>query len=278
VHFYGLREAYGNVDTYFDGSMAKGYYMNDDRLLFGAVHGLPAWDGVPAMFQFHLMSAHALGRRQPQFQSYSPAANYAVAVNQDDSGAPSQAGVNFYDNGVRQADSVMAELLHALNDKGYLRNALVVITADHGELLGEHRAYGHAKGVYEEVLRVPLLLMSFGYKPSCPVGDGVRGNQVDIAPTILAELGMPLPATWSGAALQEGRSLDFAYFQQAPFAGAYDWRGAGWKYAIDMRSGQETVAAISESAVERQDAPPPELLRQWRAQVMPTVPGGLRTQ
>ena len=214
VHFYGLREIYGKVDSYFDGSMASGYYMNDDRLVLDRVASLPRWNGVPTMFQFHLMSAHVLGMRQEQHKVFAPAANYSMASNQEGTnGRTSEKAVNFYDNGVKQTDAVIAQLLGDLASKGYLSNAVVAITADHGELLGEHGLYTHAKSVYEEVLRVPFIFLSFGYRPARAIDERVHGSQVDIAPTILAELGMSAPATWAGGAASVqpgGRNLLFS--------------------------------------------------------------------
>jgi glucan phosphoethanolaminetransferase (alkaline phosphatase superfamily) len=281
THFYGLREMYGKVDTYFDGSMATEYYFNDDRLVLNKVASLPHWDGVPAMFQFHLMSAHMLGKRLDEYKVFAPAASYSItSKNEDRQGRPTATAVNYYDNGVRQTDAMIAQLLDELASKGYLSNAVVAITADHGELLGEHGLYAHARSAYEEVLRVPLIFLSFGYRPEKPINEQVIGSQVDVAPTILAEVGISKPATWVGVPLQDSYNTEITYFQEGNYAGLYDHRVAGklWKYYIDMGTGTESAIDVTLNPTERDDAinlVPSTLKREWRSLVLPTARGGL---
>jgi glucan phosphoethanolaminetransferase (alkaline phosphatase superfamily) len=116
THFYGLRELYGPVDDYFDGSMANGYYMNDDQLVVDHVNRLPDWDGRPVMIRFHLMSSHMLGKRHGANARYEPAANYFFVPNRTlgEDGKTYEKAVNYYDNGVREFDAVVASLLDAL--------------------------------------------------------------------------------------------------------------------------------------------------------------------
>ena len=279
TNFYGLREAYGKVDTYFDGSMARDRYMNDDRLILDRVALLPHWDGAPTMFQFHLMSAHVLGKRQKEYEVFTPATNYSLRNYQESEGRKtSESAVNYYDNGVRQADAMIGQLLAQLTRKGYLSNAVVAITGDHGELLGEHGLYTHAKSAYEEVLRVPLILFSFGYRPERSIAAHVEGSQVDVAPTILAELGISKPRTWAGVALQQSQEARITYFQEGKFAGLHDHRtpSRAWKYYVDMSTSDERATDLALNPRERGDFAidvPPALLREWRALVLPTARG-----
>ena len=74
--FYGLKETYGAVDNYVDGTDQSNRYVNDDLLVLDFVSKLPAYDhSRPMLFQFHLMSSHDLGNRvdTPVFE---PATNY----------------------------------------------------------------------------------------------------------------------------------------------------------------------------------------------------------
>ncbi|MDH5534936.1 MAG: sulfatase-like hydrolase/transferase, partial [Betaproteobacteria bacterium] len=102
-NFYGLSQFYGNVDSYYDGSSARGGYMNDDRLVLDRMAAFPAWDGVPVMIQFHLMSVHALGKRHNAAMKYLPAANYMVpgsrATDSIDESRRGGKAINYYDNG-----------------------------------------------------------------------------------------------------------------------------------------------------------------------------------
>ena len=125
--FYGLRDFYGEVDSYYDGSEAKGYYMNDDQLVLDRLAGMPDADGMPTMFQFHLMSTHMLGKHDDAEAHFQPARSYVLRFHDSDIGAGStaeQSATNYYDNGVRKSDRMVRALLDMLEAKGYLRNAL----------------------------------------------------------------------------------------------------------------------------------------------------------
>lgn len=275
TNFYGLRQAYGEVDSYFDGASARGYYVNDDALVLDRVAALPEWDGRPVMFQFHLMSAHGLGARHESAARYQPEANYYTRSGRPvaRSGAVDPGASNFYDNGVRQFDRVVSELLAQLERKGYLQNAVVAIAGDHGELLGEHGRFGHARTLFEPVLRVPFILLHFGYRPDRPIPSGAVSSQVDIAPTLLTELRMPIPSTWAGRPLQSNGMRDFLYFQQGAEVGLLDLRDRGriWKYWMDFRTGRELAFDVTSRVDETQDrldTIAAELRQDWRRQVM----------
>src|SRR5262249_26545918 len=62
-----------------------------------------------------------------------------------------------YDAGLRYADEQLGGFLRFLERSGLLARTLVVVTSDHGTEFGDHGGIGHARGVYEEQLRVPLV-------------------------------------------------------------------------------------------------------------------------
>jgi glucan phosphoethanolaminetransferase (alkaline phosphatase superfamily) len=278
--FYGLKQAYGEVDSYFDAQAAgQMRYMNDDRVVLDRLAGFEPWDGRPVMMQFHLMSAHSLGARDPKSVRYTPARNYALMHEAGDDVEASTSAVNFYDNGVLQADAMIGALLEMLARKGYLHDAVVAITADHGEALGEHGLFQHANSAHEEVLRVPLVLLSYGYVPAARI-DGERlASQVDIAPTLLAELGLPVPATWQGRALQQAAAAPFVEFQERWEIGLFDLRDPHklWKYWFDMRSGAEYAFDIAADPHERFNLigrVPTPLAADWRSRVLASASVG----
>jgi len=61
---------------------------------------------------------------------------------------------------VEYADREIGRLLEILQQRGYLEDALVVFTGDHGEGLGQHGLLGHKKQVYDSLLRIPLIMAS----------------------------------------------------------------------------------------------------------------------
>jgi arylsulfatase A-like enzyme len=214
------------------------------------------------------MSTHALGKRDAATSRFLPAANYVQAE-----GRRGGLGINFYDNGVAQADAIVSELLETLAAKGYMRNTIVAITADHGECLGEHGLYLHANSVHEPALRIPFLLVSYGHPPGRTIGGHAIASQIDIAPTILAELGFPQPATWSGTPLQSPASRAFTHFQERSSIGVLDHREPEnvWKYWFNSRTRREYAFNLStdpDEKVNAVDRVPPERLREWRRRAL----------
>ncbi len=118
-----------------------------------------------------------------------------------------------YDGEIAFVDSELGRLLAGIGEAGRER-LLILVTADHGESLGDHGEETHGVFVYDATLRVPLLLAGPGVPPARVVADMAR--LVDIAPTLLDLAGLgPLPDP-------DGRSLVPAVRGQAlPEALAY---------------------------------------------------------
>lgn len=94
-----------------------------------------------------------------------------------------------YAREVEAADAQVGRLLDALDAGGLRERTLVLVTADHGEQLGEHGIDFHHHGLYEESVRVPLLLRAPGKR----FRDAVVPHQVrllDVAPTALEWIGL----------------------------------------------------------------------------------------
>lgn len=106
-----------------------------------------------------------------------------------------------YDGEIAYMDHYVGRIVDALAAKGLLDRTLIVVAGDHGEGLGDKVETGHGIFLYEETLRVPLIIRSPGSFPRPLVVEGpVR--LVDVAPTILETLGL---AAEAGG--MEGRSL-----------------------------------------------------------------------
>ncbi len=111
-----------------------------------------------------------------------------------------------YDGEVAAVDHAVGELLDALEQRGFADNAIVVVVSDHGEEFGEHGGLFHGITLYDESLRVPLVIHDARHPT-----DGLRRDEpvdlLDVAPTLLALAGLPPGAGMHGRSLAPGTPL-----------------------------------------------------------------------
>ena len=105
-----------------------------------------------------------------------------------------------YRKEVEYADRQIGDLLSALDRAGHRDNTLIILTADHGEGLGDHGYLGHAASLFEEQLRVPLIL---SWPARLPAGITVDSavSLVDVLPTVTQLLAIPDHAVRTGRSL-----------------------------------------------------------------------------
>jgi arylsulfatase A-like enzyme/Flp pilus assembly protein TadD len=105
-----------------------------------------------------------------------------------------------YDGEIATADAVVGQLLAELKRLGAYDRSVVVLLSDHGEGLGDHGEDEHGVLLYEEAIHVPLLLKLPGGRLAGRSA-GAPAALTDVAPTLLALLGLPVPAAMHGASL-----------------------------------------------------------------------------
>ncbi len=98
-----------------------------------------------------------------------------------------------YDATLRHADDVLGRLFERLDDAGLFGEMLVVITSDHGEALWQRGRWGHNDQLFDEMLRIPLIVRF-------PLGLGPEGlliqsqvSLLDVAPSLSEWLDLPAP-------------------------------------------------------------------------------------
>ena len=94
-----------------------------------------------------------------------------------------------YDGEIAYMDRYVGAALEALEARGLLEKTLVVVAGDHGEGLGDKVERGHGIFLYEETVRVPLILHNAAVFPRPLVVEGAV-RLVDVAPTILETIGL----------------------------------------------------------------------------------------
>jgi arylsulfatase A-like enzyme/tetratricopeptide (TPR) repeat protein len=129
--------------------------------------------------------------------------------------APGPLGERFrqapYDGEIAFVDNQLGRLLQALDEKNETSRTVVLVTADHGESLGEHGEGTHGIFVYDATLRVPWIMSG----PQIPTGrvSGTVARGVDVLPTLLDYAGLPPRTDIDGRSLRlaaEGKEMSDA--------------------------------------------------------------------
>jgi arylsulfatase A-like enzyme len=175
----------------------------------------------------------------------------------------------------RQSETLVASLLAELESLGLREQTALAFLSDHGESWGErfldkHEVKGvyhmHGAAVYDEIVRVPLIVSAPGRLDSGSVYSQVRS--IDLMPTLLELAGIPVPEIdgESMVPLVEGREEgDRVAFITGTDTGALSklaLRRPPWKLILDVESGEEEAYRLDLDPRERESRPadaPPEL-------------------
>jgi len=143
-----------------------------------------------------------------------------------------------YDAEISCMDRSVGNLLDGLRAAGLYDRTWIIVTADHGELLGEHHFFGHGQSLWQEELRIPLLLKyPRGEVPPAREDTAVQLN--DVFAMILHRLGLPLPATvQAGVPPRIGHPIVAEVNPLPDLAPGGQWRAlleGDWKYLWNSR-------------------------------------------
>jgi arylsulfatase A-like enzyme len=110
--------------------------------------------------------------------------------------------LKLYKKELKYTDEKIFELLEYLTSKGLMDNTLIIVTADHGEGFHQDGGIRHGLHLWDEVVRVPLIIYGLNMKG---VIKGQKGL-LDLPPTILEILGFPKEIKFLGSSMLEGGS------------------------------------------------------------------------
>jgi arylsulfatase A-like enzyme/Flp pilus assembly protein TadD len=141
-----------------------------------------------------------------------------------------------YDGEIAYADSQVGRLLETLQRLGRERDTLVVLTADHGEGLGQHREVTHGLFVYASTIRVPLILRLPGGVPAAAVRSDLIGA-ADLMPSVLERLGFAPPARVQGRSFWSRDRAAGSAEAQAYSESLFPYLNFRWSGLASLRSG-----------------------------------------
>ncbi|HZT30758.1 MAG TPA: sulfatase-like hydrolase/transferase [Bryobacteraceae bacterium] len=229
-HFEAFSRLSGSM--FFAGEAKNPYAVRESRLGLLVAHAAARWLSAnrsqPVFAFVHLFDMHKPYRLPPGFAR--------------------PPGTSDYDAELEYVDQVLGWFRQALEKGGWWERSLVALLADHGESLGEHGEASHGYFVYESTLRVPLIVHWPAGAPKYPAEVQQPAGLIDVAPTILDFLHLPLPASFEGQSLLRG--MGPASPPRAVYAESVHARDSfGWAPLRAVRLGE----------VKYIDAPKPEL-------------------
>ncbi len=150
--------------------------------------------------------------------------------------------IALYDGEVRQTDEDLGEMLECLSEARLWDNSIVIILGDHGDLFYEHGHTSH-HGVYDELIHIPLVVSIPRMQAGTKVVNALV-SQLDILPTILDYLEIPIPEICRGASFRPliegtaGTVNDFVFTEYTGGAApdTYALRSTRYKYCRQARS------------------------------------------
>jgi len=182
-HRYGLSRGFETYDDQMPGSNEPATIALPERRAGEVVDRVLAWLAARPAGRFFLW-VHFFDPHSP----YDPPAPYRNHY----------AG-RLYDGEIAYTDAELGRLLDAFRRQGLDGQTLFAILGDHGESLGEHGESTHGVFLYDATVRIPLILAGPGVPAGRVVDAQVRS--IDLVPTILTALKLPLGSELQGASL-----------------------------------------------------------------------------
>jgi lipoteichoic acid synthase len=189
-------------------------------------------------------------RGRPFFLTYLPIAGHHPYESSEAGPFDEHDEFGRYRNALREGDAALGTLMQGVQDRGLAENTLWIVFGDHGEAFGQHEGnYGHTFNLYDENVRVPLLIATPGL-PSQEHRSTRVVSLVDVAPTVLNLTGVPVPDMYRGhSALAPGARMAFFFADYS--RGLLGLRDGSLKviYAID--SGRSSLFDLDADPGER---------------------------
>jgi arylsulfatase A-like enzyme/Tfp pilus assembly protein PilF len=211
---FGFNQGFDTFDEEFRESspLDNGAERRANDVADAALRWLNARHASPFFAWMHFYDPHA---------PYDPPAPYRERF----AGRP-------YDGEIAFTDAQVGRVLESLRASGHDRDTIVMVLADHGEGLGDHRELTHAVLTYQSTMRVPWIVAGPGVPGGIDVGPRVA--TIDVVPTALGLLGIDADRSLLGRDLRpllQGRTIASDPFYQESLFGRLNCHWAtlrGW--------------------------------------------------
>ncbi|MFQ5698595.1 MAG: sulfatase-like hydrolase/transferase [Myxococcota bacterium] len=178
-----------------------------------------------------LLYLHYMDPHDPYFAH--PDDGHAIARSQEPEPDPGRAVEMHrrYRGEIEFFDRELGTLLEELDRRGLYDDLLIVLTADHGEEFQDHGGFWHGRTLYDELIGVPLIVKWPRGHRRAPARVEAQVRSIDIAPTLLALVGAPVPRAMQGDDLLASAPHERAAFAEEDHEGNVlaSLRSRGWK-------------------------------------------------
>jgi arylsulfatase A-like enzyme len=158
-----------------------------------------------------------------------------------------------YDECIRHVDHQLGELFQELASRGLYDNTLIVVTSDHGEEFMDHGMLSHGHALYDELIRVPLIVKFPCPGRHCaPAVVEAPVELVDIFPTVMEAAGLATPELLAGKSLTDNTrpATRAAYSERLD---QMAMRTRDWKVIYDEPSNSEKLFDLRNDPGEKSD-------------------------
>lgn len=179
---------YARGFQHFEDTQQHGPFPDDALLMSRALSWLADRPNHKPFFLLVFLTApHAPWESADGTDAYNPPREVEAPPPADELTAMHAA----YHDELRKADAQLGRLLQHLASRAQDANTIVMVTADHGEMLGDHNCFQHATHMWEDALRVPAVL----HLPGVPAARGIQDRRPmtheDVLPLLLDATGLP---------------------------------------------------------------------------------------
>lgn len=236
---FGFRQGFSTYRNY----IREGRYSRAEFLAADVVEWLDKRpQDKPFMLYVHAIDPHVPYKPTGQFMSiYDPAPYDGVVDFSGDNELLEKIKIGkiklnprdkvhleaLYDSEISYHDLHFRTILAALDKRALTQDTMIVVVADHGEEFWDHGSVGHGHSVYEELLRIPMVIRVPGVTLK-PARVESTSGLVDIVPTVFEALGQAIPEGLSGRSLMPELRGQLADSPPVAIAGFMD----GWRTAV----------------------------------------------
>jgi len=191
--YQALRQVYFRLAG--DDVTVQHFYQDAETMNAAALEWLGGHRDERFFLFIHYMDPH-----DPYMKHPYDGTGYARASDQNPDPAMAPTFSSLYDGEILYLDAHLGDLFDWLEQAGLYDDALIILTADHGEEFQEHGGWWHGQTLYGEQILVPLIVKYPGQARAGAVEED-WARSLDIAPTILDVAGLAIPPAWQGRSL-----------------------------------------------------------------------------